>query len=77
MTYLLSIQVSDESGQSMSELMQELQEVKGQVASTKEELNCFRELSHKLQEDIEVQTPRPALLIAHTILHVCCFMQSV
>ncbi|KAI2653257.1 A-kinase anchor protein 9 [Labeo rohita] len=52
---LTSTEVSDESGQSMSELMQELQEVKGQVASTKEELNCFRELSHKLQEDIEMK----------------------
>ncbi|XP_051949411.1 A-kinase anchor protein 9 [Xyrauchen texanus] len=39
--------------QSISELLQELQEVKGEAASTKQELNCYRELSHKLQEEIE------------------------
>ncbi|XP_067282525.1 A-kinase anchor protein 9 isoform X2 [Pseudorasbora parva] len=44
---------SGEGGQ--SELLQELQEVKGQAASTKEELNCYRELSHKLQEEIEMK----------------------
>ncbi|XDV33472.1 hypothetical protein PO909_003874 [Leuciscus waleckii] len=32
-----------------------LQEVKGQAASTKEELTCYRELSHKLQEEIEMK----------------------
>lgn len=49
-------QESGEDGRSRSELLQELQEVKGDAASTKEELNCYRELSHKLQEEIEVQT---------------------
>ncbi|XP_059411389.1 A-kinase anchor protein 9-like [Carassius carassius] len=43
--------VSGEASQSLSE---QLQEVKGQAASTKEELSCYRELSHKLQEEIEV-----------------------
>ncbi|XP_042609849.1 LOW QUALITY PROTEIN: A-kinase anchor protein 9-like [Cyprinus carpio] len=33
----------------------ELQEVKGEAAATKEELNSFRERSLKLQEDIEVR----------------------
>lgn len=48
-------QVSDRR-QSVSEILQQLQEVKGEAASTKEELKCYRELSHKLQEDIEVST---------------------
>ncbi|XP_073677641.1 uncharacterized protein [Garra rufa] len=50
-----STEVSVENGQSLSELLQELQEVKGEAVSTKEELNCYRELSHKLQEDIEMK----------------------
>ncbi|XP_016303745.1 A-kinase anchor protein 9-like [Sinocyclocheilus anshuiensis] len=45
-------EASGEAGQSLSEL---LQEVKGQAASTKEELNCYRDLSHKLQEEIEMK----------------------
>ncbi|KTG33014.1 hypothetical protein cypCar_00043966, partial [Cyprinus carpio] len=48
-------EASAEGGQSLSEL---LQEVKGQAASTKEELNCYRELSHKLQEEIEMKESR-------------------
>ncbi|XP_058609416.1 A-kinase anchor protein 9 [Onychostoma macrolepis] len=47
-----SVFESGEGGQSLSEL---LQEVKGQAASAKEELNCYRELSHKLQEEIEMK----------------------
>ncbi|KAI7798415.1 putative A-kinase anchor protein 9 [Triplophysa rosa] len=41
--------------QSVSEILQQLQEVKGEAASTKEELKCYRELSHKLQEDTEMK----------------------
>ncbi|KAL1254810.1 hypothetical protein QQF64_012871, partial [Cirrhinus molitorella] len=52
---LTSAEVSDERGLSLSEL---LQEVKGEAASTKEELNCYRELSHKLQEEIEMKESR-------------------
>ncbi|XP_051520018.1 A-kinase anchor protein 9 isoform X3 [Myxocyprinus asiaticus] len=40
---------------SMSELLEELQEVKGEAASTKQELNSYRELSHKLQQEIEMK----------------------
>ncbi|XP_026145936.1 A-kinase anchor protein 9-like [Carassius auratus] len=43
--------VSGEASQSLSE---QLQEVKGQAASTQEELSCYRELRHKLQEEMEV-----------------------
>lgn len=58
MAFILSFlpQESGEGGRSLSELLQELQEVKGEASSTREELNCYRELSHKLQEEIEVQT---------------------
>ncbi|XP_052388859.1 A-kinase anchor protein 9 isoform X4 [Carassius gibelio] len=52
---------SAEGGQSLSEL---LEEVKGQAASTKEELNCYRELSHKLQEEIEMKESRISQLQA-------------
>ncbi|XP_048059366.1 LOW QUALITY PROTEIN: A-kinase anchor protein 9 [Megalobrama amblycephala] len=52
---LLVAEESGEDGQSLSELLQELQEVKGEATSTKEELNCCRELSHKLQEEIEMK----------------------
>lgn len=48
-------QVTDGS-QSVTEILQQLQEVKGEAASTKEELKCYRELSHKLQADTEVST---------------------
>ncbi|XP_051526692.1 A-kinase anchor protein 9-like isoform X2 [Myxocyprinus asiaticus] len=41
--------------QSTSELLQELQEVKGEAVSTKEELNSYRERSLKLQEEIEIR----------------------
>ncbi|XP_052439421.1 A-kinase anchor protein 9 isoform X2 [Carassius gibelio] len=44
--------VSGEASQSLSE---QLQEVKGQAASTQEELSCYRELSHKLQEEMEMK----------------------
>ncbi|KAA0709890.1 A-kinase anchor protein 9 [Triplophysa tibetana] len=43
------------SNQSVTEILQQLQEVKGEAASTKEELKCYRELSHKLQEDTEMK----------------------
>ncbi|XP_026145231.1 A-kinase anchor protein 9 isoform X2 [Carassius auratus] len=43
--------VSGEASQSLSE---QLQEVKGQAASTQEELSCYRELRHKHQEEMEV-----------------------
>ena len=39
----------------MSELLQELQEVKAEAAAAKEELNYSKELSQKLQEQIQVQ----------------------
>ncbi|XP_051727847.1 A-kinase anchor protein 9 isoform X4 [Ctenopharyngodon idella] len=52
---LLVAEESGEDGRSLSELLQELQEVKGEATSSKEELNCYRELSHKLQEEIEMK----------------------
>ncbi|XP_067267418.1 A-kinase anchor protein 9 isoform X2 [Chanodichthys erythropterus] len=51
----INLNESGEDGRSLSELLQELQEVKGEATSTKEELNCYRELSHKLQEEIEMK----------------------
>ncbi|XP_056596754.1 A-kinase anchor protein 9 isoform X3 [Triplophysa dalaica] len=49
-----SDEVTDGS-QSVTEILQQLQEVKGEAASTKEELKCYRELSHKLQADTEMK----------------------
>ncbi|XP_065139904.1 A-kinase anchor protein 9 isoform X3 [Paramisgurnus dabryanus] len=46
---------SDEVSDGSQSVSRELQEVKGEAASTKEELNCYRELSHKLQEEIEIK----------------------
>ncbi|XP_056116452.1 A-kinase anchor protein 9 [Rhinichthys klamathensis goyatoka] len=47
--------IAEESGEDSRLLSQLLQEVKGQAASTKEELTCYRELSHKLQEEMEMK----------------------
>ncbi|GLD59179.1 A-kinase anchor protein 9 [Lates japonicus] len=38
-----------------TELLQELQEVRNNVASTKEELNSYRQLNEKLQEELQVR----------------------
>ncbi|XP_073714775.1 A-kinase anchor protein 9 isoform X4 [Misgurnus anguillicaudatus] len=46
---------SDEVSDGSQSVSRELQEVEGEAASTKEELNCYRELSHKLQEEIEIK----------------------
>lgn len=51
---MISQQTSREVDGSTSELLQELQEVKDEAASTKEELNSYRERSLKLHEQIEV-----------------------
>uniref|UniRef100_A0A8C1X4U9 A kinase (PRKA) anchor protein 9 n=1 Tax=Cyprinus carpio TaxID=7962 RepID=A0A8C1X4U9_CYPCA len=53
---LLKDQLHRVSGdQSTVALLQELQEVKGQAAATREELRSFQERSLKLQEEIEVR----------------------
>ncbi|XP_042601949.1 A-kinase anchor protein 9-like [Cyprinus carpio] len=46
---------SQEGDQSTAALLQELQEVKGQAAATREELRSFQERSLKLQEEIETE----------------------
>lgn len=55
---MISQQTSREEDGSTSELLQELQEVKDEAASTKEELNNYRECSLKLQEQIEVHNKK-------------------
>lgn len=57
---MVSLQASLEGDQSTAELLQELQEVKGEAAATKEELSSYRERSLKLQEEIEVHFLSPS-----------------
>ncbi|XP_077086261.1 A-kinase anchor protein 9 isoform X2 [Siphateles boraxobius] len=47
--------ITEESGEDRQLLSELLQEVRGQAASTEEELTCCRELSLKLQEEIEMK----------------------
>uniref|UniRef100_UPI0037E8D6CB A-kinase anchor protein 9 isoform X2 n=1 Tax=Semicossyphus pulcher TaxID=241346 RepID=UPI0037E8D6CB len=46
---------ADEDKADMSELLQELQEVRNDAASTKEELNSYKQNNEKLQEDLQVR----------------------
>lgn len=46
---------AEEDRADMSELLQELQQVRNDAASTKEELNCYRQHKEKLQEDLQVR----------------------
>ncbi|XP_049891352.1 A-kinase anchor protein 9 isoform X3 [Epinephelus moara] len=46
---------ADEDQANMSELLQELQQVKNDSASTKDELNSYRQRNEKLQEDVQVR----------------------
>ncbi|KAL6473360.1 hypothetical protein MHYP_G00169210 [Metynnis hypsauchen] len=48
-------QAMGDENTAMEELLQELQEVKGEAAATKEELDSCRVLSQKLQEQIQVK----------------------
>uniref|UniRef100_A0AAR2IQJ5 Pericentrin/AKAP-450 centrosomal targeting domain-containing protein n=1 Tax=Pygocentrus nattereri TaxID=42514 RepID=A0AAR2IQJ5_PYGNA len=45
----------EEDSSKVSELLQELQEVKGEAAATKEELSSCKDISQKLQEQIQVR----------------------
>ncbi|KAK1788985.1 hypothetical protein P4O66_015880 [Electrophorus voltai] len=47
-------QVTQDRSRQMEGLLQELQEVKGQAAAMKEELDCCKERSQKLQEEMQV-----------------------
>ncbi|XP_018605786.2 A-kinase anchor protein 9 isoform X2 [Scleropages formosus] len=47
--------VSEEDPAAISELLQELKEVKEEAAATKEELSNYRERSEKLQEELQVR----------------------
>ncbi|XP_028452592.1 A-kinase anchor protein 9 isoform X4 [Perca flavescens] len=46
---------AEEDRANMAELLQELQEFRNDAASTKEELNCYRQHNQKLQEDLQVR----------------------
>ncbi|KAM4631015.1 A-kinase anchor protein 9 isoform 1-T1 [Polymixia lowei] len=46
---------SEEEGPSATELLQELQEVRDEVAATKEELSSYRERTEKLQDELQVR----------------------
>ncbi|XP_030644356.1 A-kinase anchor protein 9 [Chanos chanos] len=52
---LLSAESKGGSESSVSELLQELQEVRDEAAATKEELSSYRERSDKLQEELQVR----------------------
>ncbi|XP_028978659.2 A-kinase anchor protein 9 isoform X3 [Esox lucius] len=53
---LYQVQASSEGDRSSaSNLLQELQEVRDEAAAAKELLNCFRECSEKLQNDLQVR----------------------
>ncbi|XP_035849224.1 A-kinase anchor protein 9 isoform X4 [Sander lucioperca] len=51
---LFKVQVEEDRA-NMAELLQELQEFRNDAASTKEELNCYRQHNEKLQEDLQVR----------------------
>ncbi|KAL7858832.1 hypothetical protein AOLI_G00189340 [Acnodon oligacanthus] len=53
---------SEEDSSKVSELLRELQEVKGEAAATKEELGSCKEISQKLQEQIQEREMTIALL---------------
>ncbi|XP_036433742.1 A-kinase anchor protein 9 isoform X2 [Colossoma macropomum] len=53
---------SEEDSSKVSELLQQLQEVKGEAAATKEELSSCKEISQKLQEQIQEREMTIALL---------------
>ncbi|XP_037398628.1 A-kinase anchor protein 9 isoform X5 [Pygocentrus nattereri] len=57
-----SEQGSEEDSSKVSELLQELQEVKGEAAATKEELSSCKDISQKLQEQIQEREMTIALL---------------
>ncbi|KAM3858147.1 A-kinase anchor protein 9 [Diretmus argenteus] len=46
---------SEEKGASVTELLQELQEVQNDAAATKEDLTSYRQLTEKLQDDLQVR----------------------
>ncbi|XP_078146258.1 A-kinase anchor protein 9 isoform X1 [Centroberyx gerrardi] len=46
---------SEEEGASVTELLQELQQVRKDAATTKEELNSYRQRTEKLQDDLQVR----------------------